>query len=64
MVFDRSGTLVRSYRAGSLDEPVAVAFDEFGRAYILDKGLKQVLVYDGGGEQQLVIAGADGGPPS
>ena len=62
MVFDRSGTPVRSYGAGSLDEPVAVAFDEFGRAYILDKGLKQVLVYNGGGEQQLVIAGADRGP--
>ena len=61
MVFDRSGTPVRSYGAGSLDEPVAVAFDEFGRAYILDKGLKQVLVYNGEGEQQLVIAGADGG---
>ena len=61
MVFDRSGTPVRSYGAGSLDEPVAVAFDELGRVYILDKGLKQVLVYNESGEQQLVIAGADGG---
>ncbi len=61
MVFDRSGTPVRSYGAGILDEPVAVAFDELGRAYVLDKGLKQVLVYDERGEQQYVIAGADRG---
>ena len=61
MVFDRSGTPMRSYGAGSLDEPVAVAFDESGRAYILDKRLKQVLVFNGRGEQQLIIAGADRG---
>ncbi len=61
MVFDRSGTPMRSYGAGSLDEPVAVAFDELGRAYILDKRLKQVLVFNGRGEQQLIIAGADRG---
>ena len=61
MVFDRSGTPVRSYGAGSLEEPVAVAFDELGRAHVLDKGLKQVLVYNGRGEQQFVIAGADQG---
>ncbi|MCH8810307.1 MAG: hypothetical protein IID07_00650 [Gemmatimonadetes bacterium] len=61
MVFDRSGTPVRSYGVGSLDEPVAIAFDELGRSYVLDKRLKQVLVYDGTGEQQFVIAGADRG---
>ena len=61
MVFDRAGTPVRAYGAGSLDEPVAVAFDEVGRAYVLDKGSKQVHVYDPRGEPQHVIAGSDHG---
>ena len=60
MVFDRSGTLQRTYGAG-LTEPVALAFDESGRSYVLDKRLKQVLVYDGEGEQQFVIAGGNRG---
>ena len=62
MVFDRSGTLLRAYGASSLTEPVAVTFDESGRAYVLDKRSKQVLVYDEEGEQQLVIAGGNRGP--
>ena len=62
MVFDRSGTPVRAYGASSLTEPVAVAFDELGRAYVLDKKSKRVLVYDEEGQQQLVIAGGDRGP--
>ena len=57
MVFDRAGTPVRAYGGVGLTEPVAVAIDELGRAYVLDKRLKQVLVYNGEGEQQLVIAG-------
>ena len=61
MVFDRAGAPVRAYGAGSLDEPVAVTFDELGRAYVLDKGLKQVNVFDGRGEPQHVIAGSDRG---
>ena len=61
MVFDRAGAPVRAYGAGGLDEPVAVAFDEVGRAYVLDKGLKQVHVYDRRGEPQHVIAGNNRG---
>ena len=61
MVFDPAGTPVRAYGGVSLDEPVAVAFDESGRAYVLDKGLKQVLVYNGEGDQQYIIAGGDRG---
>ena len=61
MVFDRAGAPVRAYGAGGLDEPVAVAFDEVGRAYVLDKGLKQVHVYDRRGEPQHVIAGSNRG---
>ena len=61
MVFDRAGAPVRAYGAGSLDEPVAVTFDELGRAYVLDKGLKQVNLFDGRGEPQHVIAGSDRG---
>ena len=61
MVFDRAGAPVRAYGAGSLDEPVAVTFDELGRAYVLDKGLKQVNVFNRRGEPQYVIAGSDRG---
>ena len=61
MVFDRAGTPVRAYGAGSLGEPVAVAVDESGLAYVLDKRLKQVFVYDGSGEVQHVIGGSDRG---
>ncbi len=61
MVFDPAGSPVRAYGAMSLAEPVAIAFDEFGRAYVLDKRLKQVLVYNGEGEQQFAIAGGDSG---
>ena len=61
MVFDRAGTPVRAYGAGLLNEPVAVAFDEAGRAYVLDKRAKQVNVFDGSGEPQFVITGADRG---
>ena len=61
MVFDRAGTPVRAYGVGSLTEPVAVAFDESGLAYVLDKRLKQVFVYNGRGEQQHVIGGSDRG---
>ena len=42
MVFDRAGTPVRAYGQGRLTQPVAVAVDEFGRSYVLDKQLKQV----------------------
>ena len=61
MVFDRAGAPVRAYGAENLDEPVAVAFDELGRAYVLDKGSKQVHVYDPRGEPQYVIGGSDRG---
>lgn len=61
MVFDRAGTHVRTYGAASLHEPVAVAIDEVGRAYVLDKRLKQVLVYNEEGEHQLVIDGGNRG---
>lgn len=61
MVFDRASAPVRTYGSGSLDEPVAVTFDELGRAYVLDKGLKQVNVFDGRGEPQHVIAGSERG---
>jgi len=57
VVFDRDGTPDRTYGTGRLTEPLAIAFDELGRAYVLDKSLKQVQVYDGRGEQQLVIGG-------
>ena len=57
MVFDRAGTPVRAYGLGSLTQPVAVAVDEFGRSYVLDKQLKQVLVYNEEGEVQFIIAG-------
>ena len=61
MVFDRAGTPVRAYGAGTLTEPVAIAFDDVGRAYVLDNDVKQVHVYNRRGEQQHVIAGADRG---
>ena len=61
MVFDRVGAPVRAYGAGGLDQPVAVAFDEVGRAYVLDRGLKQVNVYDRRGEPQHVIGGSNRG---
>lgn len=61
MVFERDGSPVHAYGAGSLSEPVAVAIDEFGRAYVLDHGLKQVNVYNGTGEQRLIIGGSDNG---
>ena len=58
MVFDRAGAPVRTYGAGVLDQPVALAFDEVGRAYVLDHGLKQVNIYDPKGEPQHVIGGS------
>ncbi len=61
MVFDRAGAPMRAYGAESLDQPVAIAFDDAGRAYVLDHGLEQVLVYDRQGELQYVIAGSRGG---
>ena len=61
VVFDRAGAPERVYGVGSLAEPVAVALDELGRAYVLDKDLKQVHVFDGGGERQLVIGGDNSG---
>ena len=61
VVFEADGTPDRAYGAGSLTEPLAIAFDELGRAYVLDKGLKQVQVYNGRGEQQLVIGGDNRG---
>jgi DNA-binding beta-propeller fold protein YncE len=41
MVFDRAGAPMRAYGADGLDQPVAIAFDDAGRAYVLDNGLKQ-----------------------
>ena len=61
VVFDRTGAPARSYGTGRLRDPLAVAFDELGRAYVLDEGLKQVQVYNGSGEQQLVIGGNNQG---
>ena len=61
MVFDRDGAPERSYGVGRLNEPLAVAFDELGRAYVLDEGSRQVQVYNGSGEQQLVIGGDNQG---
>ena len=61
MVFNPDGTPSRAYGSAGLDEPVAVAVDEFARAYVLDKGLKQVNVYSGTGELELVIGGSDRG---
>jgi tetratricopeptide (TPR) repeat protein len=61
VVFDADGAPSRAYGVGSLDEPVAVAFDVVGRAYVLDGGLKQVHVYNGTGEQQLIIGGDNRG---
>ena len=57
MVFDRAGTPVRTYGAGVLTEPVAVAFGEAARAYVLDAESKQVHVFDRGGEPEFVIGG-------
>ena len=40
---------------------MAVAVDESGLAYVLDKRLKQVFVYNGRGEVQHVVGGSDRG---
>ena len=61
VVFGRDGAPDRTYGAGRLNEPLAIAFDELGRVYVLDKGLKQVQVYNERGEQQLVIGGDNRG---
>ena len=61
LVFDPAGVPVRSYGTGSLTQPVGVAFDELGRAYVLDNDLKQVLVFNGRGEPLHVIGGSDDG---
>ena len=60
-VFNPDGSPSRAYGSAGLDEPVAVAVDELARAYVLDKGLKQVNVYSGTGELQLIIGGSNDG---
>ena len=60
-VFNPDGSPARSYGSGGLREPVGIAIDELARAYVLDKGLKQVNVYNGTGELLLIIGGSDRG---
>lgn len=60
VVLHPSGDLVRTYGVGSLVRPQAVAFDDDGRAYVLDGDLKDVHVFDGAGTEQYVIGGAPG----
>ena len=61
VVFDRAGAPDRAYGSGRLERPIAIAFDELARAYVLDNGLKQVQVYNERGAQELVIGGDNQG---
>ena len=60
-VFDAAGGAVRSYGAGELMRPVSIAFDDTGRAYVLDGDAKQIRVFDAEGKARYVIGGATGG---
>lgn len=62
MVFDATGTPLRSYGSGLLRKPLSVGIDETGTAYVLDGDLKQVKVFDGEGGELYAIGGGRRGP--
>lgn len=49
-VFTSAGAFRHVYGAGQLQRPTALAFDEVGRSYVLDKDRKRVAVFDAQGE--------------
>ncbi|MBI5868737.1 MAG: NHL repeat-containing protein [candidate division Zixibacteria bacterium] len=49
VVFDNAGIPQRSFGEGDLAEPVAVALDGHGLAYIADRKSKMVFIYDSSG---------------
>jgi len=62
VVFDPTGTPVRSYGSGVLRKPLGVAIDEAGTPYVLDGDLKQVKVFDREGGELYAIGGPGRGP--
>lgn len=54
-VFAATGSFRHAYGAGQLQKPVAVAFDDVGRSYVLDSERRRVAVFNAQGELHHAI---------